>query len=154
MHAYLFPGLEAGPRTLRNLIRHIPAERMDRPTHPDRFTPREVMAHLADWEPISRGRMQTAVASPGAGVPGIDEWERAREQGYIKWDPFEQADEFIRRRSETIAFLKGLAPDDWSKVAVHSERGAMTVYDYANMELGHDLYHVAQLCSVLEEVGA
>lgn len=152
MHAYLFPGLQAGPLTIRNLIRKIPADRMDRPTHPGRFTPREIVAHLSDWEPISRGRMQTAVATPGVGVPGIDELERAKEQGYGGWNPIEQADNFIQRRSETIAFLKGIGSDDWKSVAVHSERGAMSVYDYANMELGHDLYHITQLCAVLGKV--
>lgn len=150
MHAYLFPGLEAGPRTIQRLIRKIDLELMDVPTHPERFSPRYVVAHLADWEPISRGRMQAAVEAPGSPVPGIDEVVRAKEQGYANWDPHEQAEAFLLRRAETIAFLKSLAPEDWSKTAVHSERGEMTVYDYANMELGHDLYHVIQLCSVLE----
>ncbi|HRK22860.1 MAG TPA: DinB family protein [Fimbriimonadaceae bacterium] len=153
MHPYLYPGLEAGPQTIRRLIRQIGPDQMDVPTHPDRFSPRYVVAHLADWEPISRGRMQTAVANPGAGVPGIDEVVRAEEQGYSSWDPLEQAEVFITRRAETLAFLKSLAPEDWAKTSVHSERGAMTVYDYANMELGHDLYHVIQLASVLRGDG-
>jgi hypothetical protein len=153
MHAYLFPGLEAGPKAVRRLIRAVATSEMDRPTHPGRFTPREVVCHLADWEPISRGRMQTAAVSPGSTVLGIDEVERAREMGYSDWDPYEQAEEFIRRRTETVAFLKALPEEDWSKTAVHSERGAMTVYDYANMELGHDLYHLVQLAEVLERPG-
>jgi hypothetical protein len=149
MHPYLYPGLEAGPRTLKRLIHMIEPGKLDQPTHPGRFTPREVIAHCADWEPISRSRMETAVQTPGAGVPGIDEEERAREQGYDGWDPYEQAEKFIKRRAETIAFLKGLRKEDWSKTAVHSERGEMTVYDYANMELAHDMYHVVQLCAAL-----
>lgn len=153
MHAYLFTGLEAGPLTIQNLIRKVPPDRMNRPTHPDRFSPRYVVAHLADWEPISRGRMQTAVATPGGGVPGIDEVIRAEEQGYASWDPFEQAEVFIQRRAETIDYLHSLSPEDWTKTSVHSERGEMSVYDYANMELGHDLYHVVQLCAALEELG-
>lgn len=151
MHAYLYLGLEAGPRTIRSLIRRIQRDNWDKPTHPDRFSPRYVVAHLADWEPISRGRMQTAANHPGAAVPGIDEVVRAEEQGYAKWDPIEQAEAFIQRRSETIAFLKSLKSEDWKKTSVHSERGEMSIYDYANMELGHDLYHVVQLCAALDK---
>src|ERR1051325_10966181 len=100
MHAYLFKVLEAGPRTLQCLIKMVPVEKMDVPTHPDRFTPREVICHLADWEPISRGRMHTAQATPGAEVPDIDEVQRALDQGYTNWDPSETADLFIERRAE------------------------------------------------------
>lgn len=130
----------------------IPADRLDIPTHPDRFTPRQVMAHLADWEPISRGRMKTAIATPGATVPDLDEGAIAIEKKYSEWDPIETSEEFIRRRDETIRFLQGLSDDEWTKIAVHSRRGAMTVYDYANLELGHDLYHIAQLCTALAAV--
>lgn len=150
MHAYLFTGLEAGPRTIRNLIGQVDPSHMDTPTHPGRFTPREVLAHLADWEPISRGRMQTAVATPGATVPDLDEEKRAEEQNYGSWDPLESAKQFAARREETLAWLKSLPAEDWGKIAVHSARGPMTVYDYANLEIAHDTYHVVQLCAVLE----
>jgi len=150
MHVYLMPGLEAGPRTIRRLIRWIPAEKLDLPTHPDRFTPREVIAHLCDWEPISRGRMQAAKNTPGVTVPDLDEVQIAWQNKYEEWDPYSSADWFIERRAETVEWLKQLSPEDWSKVSVHSMRGPMTIYDYANMELGHDMYHVRQLCEVIE----
>ncbi len=153
MHAYLYPGLEAGPQTIRRLIERIEPADLDRPTHPGRFSPREVVAHLADWEPISRGRMQAAHAMPGTDVPDIDEGARALEMGYADWDPIATAEEFIRRRGETIAWLKALAPEDWQKTAVHSVKGEMTIYDYANLELGHDLYHIVQLAEVLAREG-
>src|SRR5688572_4625284 len=152
MHPYLFKGLESGPKTIARLIRMVSKDRLDVPTHPGRFSPREVIAHLADWEPISRGRMQTALATPGATVPDLDEGAIAIEKNYAEWDPEETSEEFIRRRAETIGWLQGLSDEDWTKVAVHSRRGPMTVYDYANLELGHDLYHIAQLCTALSPV--
>lgn len=152
MHAYLFAGLEAGPRTIHNLIAGIDSSRMDIPTHPGRFTPREVVAHLADWEPISRGRMQTAVGTPGATVPDLDEGKRAADQDYGSWHPIESAETFAQRRQETLAWLRSLKEEDWAKIAVHSARGPMTVYDYANLEIAHDTYHVIQLCAALESV--
>ena len=127
----------------------VPTEMMDTPTHPGRFTPREVIAHLADWEPISRGRMQTAQQTPGATVPDLDEGQIAIEKNYRAWDPHETAEEFILRRRETLDFLQSLPEEDWNKIAVHSARGPMTIYDYANLELGHDMYHLEQLCEAV-----
>jgi len=123
---------------------------MDVPTHPGRFTPREVIAHLCDWEPISRGRMQTAQRTPGAVVPDLDEGQRAKDQDYASWDPIQTSEEFIRRREETIQWLQSLPEEDWTKTAVHSAKGEMTIYDYANLELGHDMYHLEQLCAAID----
>ena len=96
--------------------------------------------------------MQTAIATPGATVPDLDEGKIAIEKKYSEWDPIETSEEFIRRRAETIGWLQGLSDEDWTKVAIHSRRGPMTVYDYANLELGHDMYHIAQLCVALSPV--
>lgn len=149
MNPYLFPSLPTGPRLLADQLSRIGAEAMDVPTHPDRFSPREVIAHLADWEPILRARMAQAVAEPGSEIQGIDEGERAIEMNYAASDPREQAQRYQEARAETIAWLQGLQPEDWSKHVMHNERGRMTVSDMANMLLGHDLYHLEQLEAVL-----
>ena len=61
MNAYLFPGLEFGPRIVARLVEQIPAARYDERTNPSRFTLREAVAHLADWEPILRDRIARAL---------------------------------------------------------------------------------------------
>ena len=145
MNAYLFPGLEFGPRIVARLVEQIPAARYDERTNPDRFTLREAVAHLADWEPILRDRIARAVAEPESAVQGIDESIRAEEQGYSKWDVGEQLKVFADERQKTIAYLKTLNPEDWNKALVHNEKGRQTVSDQANQLLGHDLYHIDHL---------
>jgi uncharacterized damage-inducible protein DinB len=150
MNPYLFPGLEFGPKVVEQLLSRIEPSRFDHPTHQGRFSPREVLAHLADWEPILLARMQATKESGGGTITGIDEGERAIEQNYAKTDPFEQARLFRSRREKTIAWLKTVGEEDWNLTAIHNERGPQTLYDQANMLLGHDLYHIAQLSDVLE----
>lgn len=41
MNAYLLPSIEFGPRIIQRLLVHVPADRLDTPLHPDRFTARE-----------------------------------------------------------------------------------------------------------------
>lgn len=143
-NAYLLEGLEALPIIARILLERTDPIRLDTPTGPDRFTPREVIAHLADWEPRLRGRIVTALKDPGAAVPTWDEGELAIENGYATCDWREQVDTFTKQRQETIALLKRLGPEDWRRTFTHPERGPMTVEDQAAFLLGHDLYHAEQ----------
>jgi len=145
MHAYFFNGLSFGPQIVERMVHQIPAARHDEKTNPERFTLREAIAHLADWEPILRERIALAVASPGAPVQGLDEGQLAIDRGYDRWDVEEQLRRYIEERAKTIGYLKGLKPEDWKKTIVHNEKGEQTVDEQANQLLGHDLYHIDHL---------
>ena len=145
MNAYLLPGLEFGPRIVERLVAQIPASRHDEKTNPNRFTLREAIAHLADWEPILRERIERAVAQPDSPVEGMDEEVRAQDQNYRSWDMARSLEIFVQERAKTIAYLRGLSPEDWEKAIVHNEKGRQTVADQANQLLGHDLYHIDHL---------
>ena len=145
MKGYLFPALSMSPTLLAGFIKRIPASRLDERLDPDRFTPREVIAHMSDWEPIMQERMATAVRAPGSEIIGIDEWERGLAVGYSTTDVDVSITEFEAARTQTIDWLKSLSDKDLSATFNHSELGPMTVREYATNMLGHDVYHMEQL---------
>jgi len=149
MNFYLLPAIEFGPQVIRRLLDQLPHERLDLPLHADRFTPREVMAHLADWEPIMRERIRMALTSPGSETPAYDEGQMAIDHHYAEQDPEAQVEVFVRERNATAALLRGLSEADWQQPVHHPERGRQTVEDMANALLGHDLYHIEQLTEYL-----
>lgn len=149
MNPYLFPSLPTGAKLLCNLISRVPEELLDEPTHPGRFTPREVAAHMADWEPILRERMQRTVAEPGCQTVGIDEGQRAIEQGYSSKDLALELSKYLGERQATIEWLRTLPQAAWQAVSIHNERGPMSLSDQANLLLGHDLYHIDQVYEVV-----
>lgn len=150
MRFYIHHGLQATPGVFRRLMSLIPVERWDTPTHPDRFTPREVIAHMADWEAILRDeRMKPAVETPGYTVTPYDESLRAIEQGYSITDVEEQLARFAAERARTVVFLQGLTDEQQATKLNHPERGAMTVAEHAAGMLGHDVYHIDQLMALL-----
>lgn len=151
MNPYLMHGLSAGPKGIRALMREIHPSKLDVPTHDGRFSPREVVAHLADWEPILLERMKQTKAQPGSTLVPYDEVARAVERKYGESDWQVEADRFVALREETRRWLEGLSAEDWQLTATHQERGPQTLYDQANLLLGHDLYHIAQLAEVLEQ---
>lgn len=151
VHPYLMPALELGPHSIKRLLVKVPGDQIDVPTGEGRFTPREVIAHLADWETVFLQRMQSAKSCPLATVDVYDEAEWAIEHAYGATDPLAQADLFLQRRRQTIDWLSALGQDDWKLAFTHPERGMMTIEDQANMLVGHDQYHVEQLTEVLED---
>lgn len=146
MHVYLLKAMRVTPDIFRRLVAQNKC--LDTPTGPDRFSPREVVAHLADWEPIIRGRMEAAVANNGASVPTFDEGEMAVENKYNEWEIERALSLYGTERGKTVSWLASLSKDAWTHFVVHPEQGPLTVYDIANIMVGHDMYHVDQLTSV------
>ena len=149
MHVYAVPGLELSPLIVQRLVERIPPDRMDERQDPDRFTPREVVAHLADWESIMRERIRAAVENPGSTVAAYDEGQMAEDHKYSESDPREQARILIRERAVTVDYVKSLTAGDYGKTAFHPERGEQTAEDFINVTLGHDLYHIEQMTAAL-----
>jgi len=154
MNPYLSIALPLAPIGFRRIIEAIPASRWDESLDGSRFTPREVIAHLADWEPIFLERLQTGVNNPGSTLTTYDIDQRSAEKGYGNTDMAEQLRRFSERRGATIAYIQDLSAEDFSKEVVHPERGRMTVGDVANMIVGHDSYHYEQLTAYLAEKSA
>ena len=148
---YLPIGLDTTAKMIAIEANRVGEASFDVRPDPDRFSFREVVAHLADWEPILRGRLETAVNTPGATIAAYAEGARAEEMGYRSWNVSESAGKFLAERRKTQAWLKTLKPEDWDKSVVHPERGVLTVRDLANMLLGHDLYHIEHLTQYLSE---
>jgi hypothetical protein len=147
---YLLPGLRFAPDVVARIVRMVPASKHDERTDPNRFSLREAICHLADWEQIHLARMQAALQQADAPVAGIDESQRAEDLGYANRNVEEQLAHFAEERKKVIAFLEGLTPDQWKATVVHSEKGRLTLYDQANVLVAHDTYHVEHLTQYLD----
>ncbi|HWP30303.1 MAG TPA: DinB family protein [Fimbriimonadales bacterium] len=150
MNPYLLIGLEATQKSIARLFEEFRQGAYDIRPDPKRFSMREVIAHLADWEPIFRERMKTALDSPGSAIEAYDEGERAIQGDYASKNPLEQIKAWEEERKKTIDFLKSISKEDWEKTVEHPERGTLTIEDIAHTLVCHDLYHLDQLQEMLE----
>ena len=148
---YLFRGLDDSAKSFQHLVAVVSPSRWDEAVDPARFTFRESVAHVADWEPILQERIRICAEEPGGVVPAFDETKRGKEQGYASADPVEGADRLVVEREKTIAYLRGLSDEQWAGIGVHPEQGEMSAYDWANTILGHDLYHIEHLLRYLRD---
>jgi len=134
---------------MRWIVRHAPEEIYDTKTDPERFTFREVLAHMVDWEPITLSRMRQAKEQPGSTLVAYDEVQRAIDFNYTATNPLEEVEKWAALRTATVKYLEEEAPGSWDLSVLHPERGKVTLYDLANMEACHDIYHIEQLLEFL-----
>lgn len=146
---YLFKGLELAPAAVARVVELIPETSYDHKLDPKRFSFREALAHLADWERINLDRLKQGVENPGCTVQGFDEGQIAIDHDYASADPTQQARKFIEGRKDLLNYLMTIREKDWDNVYYHSERGRQTVFEQAVTILGHDMYHLEQFSQYL-----
>ncbi len=151
----LLSALGSSPKVFERLLRVFPKSRLDDRSDPDRFTPREVIAHLADWEQVILDRIRVANLRPGTPGPVEDPTQRAHSHHYGDKDVFHEAEVFESRRLTTIEYLNGLNAVDWKKSFIHQSMGEITIEAYMVNILEHDMYHLDQVsCYLANEVAS
>ncbi len=151
MNPYMTKGAAASARAIEQIAAQLAGPTWDERRDPDRFTPREVLAHLADWEPILRARIEGALKTPDFVITPYDETQRAEDGAYSSKDPQASLRLFLAERARTVALLATLTDEQLALTAIHPENGPMTVSDLAGFFLGHDAYHIDQLLEYLAE---
>ena len=161
--------LERTPRDLAAAIQGRDERTLSRRPKPGAWAAKEVVCHLRDLEEqfILRFRMMLAIDDPkfltlgdmppnpsvwglqtGDGPPlDPDRW--AEERQYLNNDADAALAAFTRRREETLAFLRRLAPAQWERGSIHTTHGRMTYGDWVSLMAAHDDKHVAQIIRAL-----
>jgi hypothetical protein len=142
---YLQGGLAATPIVLEQLCAGITTEEMDRQVDPERFTLREAIAHMADWEGVWEERISRMVEEDNPVLPGYDEGQWAIDHDYAHSDFAEQLDRFRAGREKLTALLASLGPEEWGRTCIREDIGPLTIGDLATLVLGHDGYHLRQV---------
>jgi len=134
------------------------------------WSAKEVVCHLRDIEEqfILRFRTMLAMDDPkfltlgdmpsnltewgmgdGEGPP-LDPERWVEERQYLRNDTALALAAFRRRRGETLAFLRRLAPGEWQRGSIHATLGRMTFSDWVALMAAHDDKHIDQLKRALE----
>lgn len=148
---YIAAGLDNTPLTLAALVSRFPGNDPiweTRPS-PDRFSLREIVAHLADWEEIWRGRFEPTVNEEHPLLLRPDPDRRAEEQGYSRAEPVECLARFQERRAALTGWLRSLPEETWARTAHLDRLGDVPLVGLAALALSHDSYHLRQVAEWL-----
>ena len=137
--------LSATPGIITRFCYGVPDAIADQDQGPDYFTLREVLAHLADWEPIWLERIQRIVQEDVPVLPNIDEGKMAELNGYKTTPVDVSLDNFTNGRAALVEYLQSLPDDAFARQGIRPEIGNISVKDIATIVLAHETYHIAQL---------
>ena len=139
------------PLELADAVRGAGAAALARRPAPKSWAPTEVICHLRDNEEwfLERMRMIVAMDVPRFVATNPDRW--ADERQYLANDGAAALAAFVRRRSETLEFLRALEPEAWARAGVHVDsRGRRTIDEFLSVMAWHDDNHLDQLRRALD----
>jgi hypothetical protein len=105
----------------------------------------EIVIHLADAEVLGYWRMRRALAEPRSALPVYNEEAWASKLSYRMQDRRLALQLFTALRASTAALLRLLPEDAWQRIALHPERGEVSVLDLFNTYAEHGEMHLQQI---------
>lgn len=137
--------LEAHPREFAGVIRGLTEAQLSKRPDDKNWAVTEVICHLRDTEELFFTRFQNilAMSEPKFSATDADRW--AVDRQYLRNDIHEALGAFQKRREETLQFLRGLQPDQWNRVGIHSKYGPLSIDKYVELMVNHGNDHLAQL---------
>lgn len=141
---YVLVGLEASPHIFSAISKDLADNdpKWDAKPDPERFSLREAVAHLADWDPIWLHRFQRICSEVRPSLPSIDEGELAIQNDYANSSPRASLEKFRGAREELVAFLRQRPDSDWNRIGFREGVGEMSLFEVCAMITGHDNYHM------------
>ncbi len=135
--------LPATPARLKNLAQMIGSGRINQPPAPGKWSPREILCHLADCEIAFAFRLRQTLAEDHHVIQPFDQEKWAA--GYAGIDANEALATFSLLRRWNLLLIESALPSQAKKPVSHPERGAMTFSTIVETMAGHDLNHLGQL---------
>ncbi len=143
--AYLLADLQSSPEVLSRLLAGVtdPAVYNRRPD-PARFTLREMIAHLADWEGVFLTRLTQTRDEDQPVLLGQDQSQLAIDHDYAHADPLECLARYAAGRRKVVAFLGEITAAQWPRIGTHTEIGPISLEEQMILIAAHDGYHRLQ----------
>lgn len=149
MQEWLISAFSKAPHVVERILRVFPHDRLDERVDKDRFTAREVIAHLADYEQVILESFRLAKSKPGSQLTKYDPDGQCEAHKFGEKDVFKEAEVFESRRLMTADFLREFSDADWNNELVTPSGKTITAKDYLMFMLAHDVEHLDQLSAYL-----
>jgi uncharacterized damage-inducible protein DinB len=141
--------LATTPKTLTTALDAIGAEKSTLAPTPGKWSPAEIISHLADCELVFAFRLRQTVAEDNPTIQPFDQDKWAATYSGI---PAHQAlNVFTSLRQWNLTLIRTALPAAATRPVTHPERGAMTFQTIVETMAGHDLNHLAQLHRIAEQ---
>lgn len=110
-----------------------------------KWTPNEVIGHLADSEWVYGCRLRLILSEDNPPILGTNQDLWVARQRHNEREPSEFVEMFRAMRLFNLAVWKRMLPADFERNGQHNERGPESLSVMLRMMAGHDLSHLDQI---------
>ncbi len=133
--------LPTTPERWLELTRNTPPDLLKLTPAPGEWSALECLQHILDTESIFQFRLQAFLK--GQDFPGFNP-DTEGSKPDAGWQPIQFAEEFSRRRAESLKALEKITPMDLPRRARHQELGMVSLEEMVHEWVAHDLNHTVQ----------
>ena len=141
--------MAATPGLVHQALEAMTAEQVETPIAPGKWSPRQIVAHLADCEVVFCFRLRQTLAMPDPVIQPFDQDDWA--ERYAGYDAASALELLRAARGWNLKLVGTLSKADLLREMTHPERGTMTFENVLETMAGHDLNHLGQLQGVLRD---
>ena len=138
----LIDGYFAGPNVLRDAIAGMTPEQIDAAPISGKWSTRQVICHLADFEPVYADRMKHVIAEDQPPFAGGFHQQFAEHLAYGQRDIEEEIKLMEVTRSQMARILRSLPVEAFERTGIHSVDGPMTLRTLLERITNHVPHHV------------
>lgn len=132
-----------GAQLLRSTLDGMTPEQINTSPIAGKWSTRQVVCHLADFEPVYADRMKRVIAEEQPTYFGGDPDVFAAKLAYDQRDIEEEIQLIEVTRKHVARILQTLSPEDFQRTGNHSEDGPLTLEVLLQRITGHIPHHVA-----------
>jgi len=132
----------AGPKLLRDAIAGMTEQELNAAPIPGKWSTRQVVCHIADFEPVYADRMKRVIAEENPPLQGGDPDVFAAKLAYEERNIEDELNLIDSVRRHVAAILKTLPAETFQRTGRHSRDGDLTLETLLKRITGHIPHHV------------
>lgn len=132
----------AGHQTLRQAVAGMTNEQLDARPIPGKWSTREVVCHITDYEFIYADRMRRVITEDEPVICGGNPDALVARLAYGSRDIEEELALIELVRKQMARILRALQPEDFKRRGIHDKRGPMTLATVLERLNGHIPHHL------------
>jgi hypothetical protein len=137
------PVLTSTVERLRALTAPLTPAQIDRSPAPDKWSIREITAHLADCETVFAFRLRQTLSEDHSIIQPFDQERWAQRYAAYNFDPALAL--YKAARNWNLRLLTTISEEDRHHPTTHPERGTMPFWTIVETMAGHDINHLLQI---------
>ncbi|RMF41280.1 MAG: DUF664 domain-containing protein [Planctomycetota bacterium] len=141
-HVELVDRYLAGPEQLRKVLAGMTAEQLDATPIAGKWSTRQVVCHIADFEIVYADRMKRVVAEETPTFFGGDPDLFASRLAYNRRSVEDELELIESIRRHVTCILRSLTDEDFERIGNHSEDGPMTMETLLQRITDHIPHHI------------